>query len=335
MTRLRLALATAGLALSLVPARGFAVTNAVVGTCKAGTLFTTIQAAVNAATAGSTIQVCPGTYAEQITITTPLTLKGVPAGAAGTVVIQPPAAGLSASSTSEIFGNLYANVYVHGTEGVTLNNLVIQGNGGGPCINAGFSIGVLNQGGNGLVTNSLFVNSAPCQHSIAAMADATIGFRFINNTFSNCGLTCLEVDYADTTTVTGNSLSASQNAYFVIELQYLSGPATISNNTLASDTIGVAILSTDSTEATISNNTILEGATGVGIGLVESTHNLVEGNRVTGGTALLINDYMLGYGNTIKQNTVTGAVCGLSKQKTSSSVIAPNSYFTTQRTTCK
>src|ERR1700689_1742022 len=37
--------------------------------------FTTIQAAVNFATSGDVIRVCAGTYPEQVTITTPLTLR--------------------------------------------------------------------------------------------------------------------------------------------------------------------------------------------------------------------------------------------------------------------
>ena len=44
------------------------------------TVYSTIQAAVNAATAGATITVDAGTYAEQVTITKSLTIKGAQAG---------------------------------------------------------------------------------------------------------------------------------------------------------------------------------------------------------------------------------------------------------------
>jgi Ca2+-binding RTX toxin-like protein len=50
--------------------------------------YTTIQAAVNAATAGDTIQVLPGTYSEQVNITKSLTLLST-AGAASTVITSP------------------------------------------------------------------------------------------------------------------------------------------------------------------------------------------------------------------------------------------------------
>ena len=50
--------------------------TAVVGTCMSGTRFATITAAVAASPSGSTIYVCPGTYPEQVTITTSkLTIK--------------------------------------------------------------------------------------------------------------------------------------------------------------------------------------------------------------------------------------------------------------------
>src|SRR5579862_403638 len=46
----------------------------IVGTCKAGTQFTTIQAALNKSPAADVIEVCPGTYPEQLTIINAVTL---------------------------------------------------------------------------------------------------------------------------------------------------------------------------------------------------------------------------------------------------------------------
>src|SRR5258708_26596579 len=54
--------------------------NYEVGGCKTGSgyvNFTTISAAVAAMPAVATIQICPGVYPEQETITQPLTLKGI------------------------------------------------------------------------------------------------------------------------------------------------------------------------------------------------------------------------------------------------------------------
>ena len=56
--------------------------------------YPTISAAVSGVTAGSTVEVCPGGYAEQVTITQPLTLIGLRVGTANQAVIrrttQPP-----------------------------------------------------------------------------------------------------------------------------------------------------------------------------------------------------------------------------------------------------
>jgi pectin methylesterase-like acyl-CoA thioesterase len=70
----------------------------VAGTCKPRQpSFTTIQAAVKAAasTAGATVLVCPGTYPEQLVITTPLTLKGVSAPPLANPTIVPPSGGMT------------------------------------------------------------------------------------------------------------------------------------------------------------------------------------------------------------------------------------------------
>ncbi len=51
-----------------------------VGTCLGASPYTTIQAAVTAAASGATVQVCPGAYPEQVTITKSLNLTGLLTG---------------------------------------------------------------------------------------------------------------------------------------------------------------------------------------------------------------------------------------------------------------
>jgi pectin methylesterase-like acyl-CoA thioesterase len=152
-----------------------------VGTCVAGTHYTTIQAAINAATSPSTVQICPGTYQEQVEIKSALTLKGVTQGPSNSVVIRPPAMGLASNSLSGLFGKLFVNVYVHANAAVTISNITIDDGGGTACPATGYRVGLLYQGGGGSVTNSAFVDSPTCAKSIAAMADVTSGFTFTNN----------------------------------------------------------------------------------------------------------------------------------------------------------
>lgn len=108
----------------------------VVGGCKNLVNFTSIQAAVNAVPPGSTIDVCPGTYNEQININKSLTLTGVAVGTADAVVILPPGGGLSQNTTSLATSNpIAAHVWVLGPATVNMNNIIVDsiGNGQSGC----------------------------------------------------------------------------------------------------------------------------------------------------------------------------------------------------------
>jgi parallel beta-helix repeat protein len=103
----------------------------IVGTCKTGVQFATIQAAVNAAPTGSTIDVCPGTYPEQVLITKKLTLTGIPTagGTQDAAVISPPAGGVIVNTTDQQ-GAVAAQVLVQNTSGpVVISNLTVDGKG--------------------------------------------------------------------------------------------------------------------------------------------------------------------------------------------------------------
>jgi len=114
-------------ALSFMP-RSWAVANAVVGTCQKGTQFAGVQLAINAADAGSTVQVCPGTYYEILTITKNLTLKGVAAGTSDSVVIGVPTTGVPVNGTSGVWGSLAVQVLVQNAT-ANFSNLIIDGGG--------------------------------------------------------------------------------------------------------------------------------------------------------------------------------------------------------------
>ncbi len=76
-------------------------TSYAVGHCKPSlTSYSTISAAVSAVPSGSIVEVCPGTYAEQVTITKPLTLQGVISGNSSQPVITVPPSGLTVVTDS-------------------------------------------------------------------------------------------------------------------------------------------------------------------------------------------------------------------------------------------
>src|SRR5580658_6027541 len=69
----------------------------IVGTCTSGTHFSTIQAALDASPAPDTVEVCPGQYGEQLTITKPVTLEGLKAANGALAQIMPGPMGVNAS----------------------------------------------------------------------------------------------------------------------------------------------------------------------------------------------------------------------------------------------
>ena len=92
--------------------------------------FTTIQAAVNAAVNGDTIQIAAGTYREQVTINgKDLTVHGAGDGAGGTIIESPDAAALVVNATDPNAArpNKFAVVAVTGGANVTIDGLAVDG----------------------------------------------------------------------------------------------------------------------------------------------------------------------------------------------------------------
>jgi parallel beta-helix repeat protein len=102
--------------------------NFAVGTCKPSLpSYSTISAAVSGVPPGSTIEVCPGTYAEQVTIAQALTLKGIASGNTSDVIIAVPGSGLT--TITDDFGYVLAP-QVEVTAGpVNISNITVDGTG--------------------------------------------------------------------------------------------------------------------------------------------------------------------------------------------------------------
>jgi len=117
-------------ALPFLAAQTLLASTVQVGTCMTGLQsFSTISAAVSSVPSGSTVDVCPGTYAEQVTITLPLTLVGVTSGTANQVLITVPAAGLVQNAVSMFGESVAAQVLVEAGP-VNITNITVDGTGG-------------------------------------------------------------------------------------------------------------------------------------------------------------------------------------------------------------
>jgi hypothetical protein len=126
-------LVIAAVAMSLCASHLHAATY-IVGDCQSGDKFSTIQSALNAASTGSTVKVCPGQYAEEITITKPVTLMGIPANNGALVQIMLPASYAQDATLNEGSGVLIAamaQVHVKNVSGgpVNLESLEVNGSG--------------------------------------------------------------------------------------------------------------------------------------------------------------------------------------------------------------
>jgi len=86
-----------------------------------GAQFAKIQDAVNAASPGDTIQICPGLYAEQVTIGKPLVVNGN-----NGAIVRP--SGVAANTTGLVSGqSIAAILLVENTTDVTIRNVTVDG----------------------------------------------------------------------------------------------------------------------------------------------------------------------------------------------------------------
>jgi len=90
-----------------------------------GAQYSSIQAAVNAAKQNDTINVCPGTYPEQVTVTKSLSINGVNIANQDLILIDP--ANVLANSTGIVNGSPVAAVILaDGAKNVNLSNLTVD-----------------------------------------------------------------------------------------------------------------------------------------------------------------------------------------------------------------
>lgn len=110
--------------------------------------YATIQAGVNAAATGETIEVCPGTYPEQVTITKSVTI----AGDNGAIVMPGPVSGNATDVTSG--APIAAIILVQGATDVTIDGLIVDGSNNGLTQCTPVLIGILYENASGSITHN-------------------------------------------------------------------------------------------------------------------------------------------------------------------------------------
>ncbi|MER7043866.1 right-handed parallel beta-helix repeat-containing protein [Streptomyces jumonjinensis] len=271
-------------------APSYAASTLIVGqnptTCP-GQAFTSIQAAVNAAVSGDTIQVCPGTYNEVVTITTPnLTLIGTttPPSNCDVVVAPDP-------TTDSIIA--FTNVS-DGVVNLEADNLSFQG----------FTV---QNGGSGPATSGIFTSNLHSGYSITnnLIQNNLIGI-YLNTstpaTQSEVAHNCIRQNNLGTPAA-GDGIYSDQGLHNVL----------IDNNALfQNDNNGMLITKADPfTVDNVNINNNVSHQEGAFLGIFSSTNSLVTDNTIVDDVrqAIAIADENTGL--QVLRNTIQGGGRGI------------------------
>lgn len=324
--------------------------NYEVGGCKTGSSyvnFTTISAAVVGVPAGATIQICPGVYPEQVTITQPLTLKGIASGNANRAVITINQNGnLSPNVTSFTGVQFYAQVLVQNvspTGAVNLTGVTVDGAGANAGCSAETLAGIFYVSGTSGTVNEvtarnqvnggcgwgIWVENGSSTNETITIENSSVHNQgnggFGNVVFGSGGISAVSISPPTlSATIRGNFLSntggeaglniAGNDAI----LSETNGE--ISENVITSNPQFATSIFVSSPSAVVSGNTVANNTSGFGIEIFSG---------ITAGSNKLSN---VGYSivahsdpaTTIKSNTIKNTLCGISFGGWSSGAISGN-----------
>jgi hypothetical protein len=313
-----------------------ATTDYAVGTCLPKLhSYSTISAAVAAVPSGSIVEVCPGTYAEQVTISKPLTLEGITSENSAQAVIAIPSGGLAGSG-------LVAQVTV--TAGpVNITNITVDGTNnnlnGNPTLagiyyspgssgtikfvttqfqlNEGNGLGILGNGESLTIENCSIHDFDFAGIEVSDSAPSTVNQNYVNVVSATGLVTGIIVE--NTASLIGNTISGPGNSVDSQGIVVDSESATITNNTFTNWLYGIV----DYGGAKYTSNTIRN--TGVGI-LLGSTGATVDSNVIT---QAVYDGIEFGCNtNSVKGNTLNNMAIGI--EGIPASVTSTNTYYNVQ-----
>jgi Periplasmic copper-binding protein (NosD) len=308
-----------------------------VGGCKTNLPnFPSISNALASVSANSTIEVCPGTYPEQLTITQAVKLEGITFGSADAAIIAVPGAGLAQNGSSTAEGPIAAQVDVQNAAGpVSISNMIVDGTNGTCATSGDPSYGIAFEGSGGTLSNSAVrnVTNSTCNSLTGGAIDvegASVKLTLNSiHDFSDVGINV----NAGTITASTNTIEHGGTG---IQVASGTGLSITSNTIIGMANSGVAMDAT--TTSKITANKIGGGSNGVQLTATggPSTGNSVQSNTITGTTttAVAINDNGSTGGNSITGNTIIDGNCGISQGNAIGDTLTPNTMSVVVSTTC-
>ena len=303
-----------------------------VGSCQPGS-YPTISAAVAAATPGTIIKVCPGTYPEQVVIATSLTLEGIQGGNADRAIITVPGSGFSTVVTTPVFGTTVTPQVLVTVPGVNISNITVDGTGAS--ISTGFFAGIFYESGaSGIVKGVTTRNQTGSFNGVGIWAEngnpnsesVTIENSSVHDV-NDLGIfvASTQIPPSLTATILKNDVASSNSSIFnynanatitsnVVDggnygiLMYPNAVGSIISNTVV-NTMIYGIYDAAQTSHSIKSN-LIWNSTDVGIAMISPTNATIELNTITKAPVGIEFNCSPGP-NTVKSNNISDVTTGL------------------------
>ena len=188
-----------------------------VGTCAPGS-YPTIQAAVNASSPGTTINICPGIYPEQVIIknTHDLNLVGIQAANAQNPVITPPDTFPTLKTVPDLYAGGVAKlpqVLVQNSFDIDISTLAVDGTGNGIAGCGPDLVGIYYQNASGVLNYVVARNQILAPGLTGCQSGEAI---FIQSGYGSAGFAAVSVQNSSIHNYEKNGITGDGNGTFVL-----------------------------------------------------------------------------------------------------------------------
>ncbi len=262
--------------------------------CSSGCPYTSIQAAINAASPGATITIGAGSYFENVVVNKSLTLKG-----SGVETVIYPATSMPICSPGSLCGGTASNIVLVEADNVTITNLRLQGD------NPNLTSGVVVGGEDIDARNGIITNHAAGVYNNLTVSKVKITGIYLRGIYASSGGS-FNFNHDTINNVQGESSS--------IAMFNFGGSGVMAYNKVSS--ANDAISANHSTGTQFLHNLITKSGSGVHTdnnGDSGGTADLIQGNKVrecnTDGYGIFV--FVPYLSATVEANKITGCYVGL------------------------